>query len=82
VNNRGKYTIIGLIMGSMVYSIYLELTGKCYLLKISARIHDEATMKSGSSGFFQYELCVMAKFFNCGFITLESLHINKFIHKS
>jgi len=26
-------------------------------------------MKSGSSGFLRYELCVMAKFFNCGFIT-------------
>ena len=46
----------------------LELTKKCYLLKISEGIHDEGAMKSGSSGFFRYELCVMAKFFNCGFI--------------
>ena len=30
--------------------------------------NDEGAMKSGSSGFFQYELCVMAKFFNCGFV--------------
>ena len=37
-------------------------------MKISEGIHDEGAMKSGSSGFFQYELCVMAKFFNCGFI--------------
>jgi len=32
-------------------------------LNISEGIHDEGAIKSGSSGFFRYDLCVMAKFF-------------------
>ena len=51
------------------YTAYnLELTKKCYVLKISEGIHDEGAMKTGSSGFFRHEFCVMANFFNYGFI--------------
>jgi len=38
------------------------------LLRMSEGIHDEGTMKSESSDFCRYELCVMAKFFNFRFI--------------
>jgi len=66
--DRDKCTTINLIMGVWYITYNLGLPKKSYLLKISEGIHDEGAMKSGSSGFFRYELCVMAKFFNCGFI--------------
>ena len=46
-------------MGVWYIAYNLGLTEKSYLLKISEGIHDEGAMKSGSSGFFWYELCVM-----------------------
>ena len=50
------------------YIASVDYRKKSYLLKISEGIHDEGAMKSGSSAFFRYELCVTAKFLNCGFI--------------
>ena len=45
-------------MGVWYITYNLGLPKKSYLLKISEGIHDEGAMKSGSSGFFWYELCV------------------------
>jgi len=43
------------IRGVWYIAYNLELTKKCYLFELSEGIHDEGTMKSGSSSFFWYE---------------------------